>query len=171
MWSGGKRVVSGDVGSSTKSKSSVGFETFSDRQRTLLDEDVFRPDIAIGLEGPCRCESVWLTIHWHAERSPTTTLSPRGQSNPCPDLASIAIADVLRTARQKKPLEVLGTYDPIPRHPQDSVGQLLEDKPKVKKISMNVDRIKYWLSVGAEPSSHMARLLRKVSFHACLCNC
>jgi len=28
---------------------------------------------------------------------------------------------------------------------------------------MNVDRIKYWLSVGAQPSSHMARLLRKVS--------
>lgn len=27
---------------------------------------------------------------------------------------------------------------------------------------MNVDRIKYWLSVGAEPSGHMARLLRKV---------
>jgi len=75
-----------------------------------------------------------------------------------------AIANYLaRTARQKKPLEVLGTYDPIPRHPQGSSGQILQDEPKVKKISMNVDRIKYWLSVGAQPSSHMARLLRKVS--------
>ena len=71
-------------------------------------------------------------------------------------------ADNCRTGRQRKPLEVLGVYDPIPRHPTTPTGEVLEDKPKIKKISMNMDRVRYWLSVGAQPSDHCSRLLTKV---------
>lgn len=67
-----------------------------------------------------------------------------------------------RTGRQRKPLEVIGVYDPIPRYPTTPNGQVLEDRDKVKKISMNVDRVKYWLSVGAQPTNHCARLFAKV---------
>lgn len=44
--------------------------------------------------------------------------------------------------------EQVGTYDPIPRH---SDG--------FKEIRLKVDRIKYWLSVGAQPSDTVAKLL------------
>ena len=67
-----------------------------------------------------------------------------------------------RTGRQRKPLEVIGVYDPIPRYPTTPNGQVLEDRDKIKKISMNVDRVKYWLSVGAQPTDHCARLFAKV---------
>lgn len=66
-----------------------------------------------------------------------------------------------RSGRQKKPLEVLGVYDPIPRHPTMPDGQVLTDQAKIKKISINVDRVKYWLSVGAQPTDHVQRLLSK----------
>ena len=67
-----------------------------------------------------------------------------------------------RTARQRKPLEVIGVYDPIPRYPTTRAGEVLEHEPKIKKISMNIDRVKYWLSVGAQPTDHCVRLFTKV---------
>jgi ribosomal protein S16 len=67
-----------------------------------------------------------------------------------------------RSGRQSKPLEVVGVYDPIPRYPTDPMGKVLEDQPKSKKVSMNMDRIRYWLGVGAQPTDHCARLLAKV---------
>ena len=70
---------------------------------------------------------------------------------------------VCRTGRDRKPKEVVGVYDPIPRFPTASTGEVLENREKIKKISMNVDRIRYWLSVGAQPSDHCARLFAKVS--------
>jgi small subunit ribosomal protein S16 len=70
--------------------------------------------------------------------------------------------DFCRTARQRKPLEVIGVYDPIPRYPTTAAGEILENKPKIKKISMNIDRVKYWLSVGAQPTDHCVRLFTKV---------
>ncbi|CBK23278.2 Ribosomal protein S16 [Blastocystis hominis] len=42
--------------------------------------------------------------------------------------------------RDGKFLEEVGTYNPIP----------LDDG--IKEVRLNVDRIKYWLSVGAQPS-------------------
>jgi small subunit ribosomal protein S16 len=68
----------------------------------------------------------------------------------------------IRTGRQRKPLEVIGVYDPIPRHPTTPTGEILTNQDKQKKISMNVDRVKYWLSVGAQPTDHCARLFTKV---------
>lgn len=64
-----------------------------------------------------------------------------------------------RTARDSKPLEVLGTYNPIPELP---VGAE-EGGRKVKDIKVDVSRAKYWLGVGAQPSDTVWRLLSMVS--------
>ncbi|KAJ3156601.1 hypothetical protein HDU89_004383 [Geranomyces variabilis] len=56
-----------------------------------------------------------------------------------------------RAARDGKHLERLGTYNPLP----DAAG--------VKRIELNMDRIKYWLGVGAQPSDRVAWLLAKVN--------
>ncbi|KAL9056505.1 MAG: hypothetical protein Q9162_002880 [Coniocarpon cinnabarinum] len=60
-----------------------------------------------------------------------------------------------RTARNSKPLEVLGTYDPIPQAPPDG-GR------KFKDIQLDVVRAKYWLGVGAQPSDGAWRLLSMI---------
>ena len=54
-----------------------------------------------------------------------------------------------RASRDGKFIEMLGTYNPIAR----------EDK--VKEVRLNLDRIRYWLGVGAQPSDRVARLLAK----------
>ncbi|KAJ9657401.1 37S ribosomal protein S16, mitochondrial [Coniosporium apollinis] len=60
-----------------------------------------------------------------------------------------------RTARNSKPLEVLGTYDPIPKPPRpgDEGGRPWKD------IKLDTSRAKYWLGVGAQPSDPAWRLL------------
>jgi len=60
------------------------------------------------------------------------------------------VAANARVARDKKHLEKLGTYNPLP------------DERGVKHIELDVERIKYWLSVGAQPSDRVAWLLAKV---------
>ncbi|GAB7341400.1 hypothetical protein MBLNU457_7652t1 [Dothideomycetes sp. NU457] len=65
-----------------------------------------------------------------------------------------------RTARNSKPLEVLGTYDPIPKEPSD-VAQG-EKGRKYKDIKLDVDRAKYWLGVGAQPSDTAWRLMSMI---------
>ena len=52
----------------------------------------------------------------------------------------------LRKARDGKHIERLGSYDPV---------------GKEKQVELNVDRIKYWLSVGAQPSERVNWLLAK----------
>jgi ribosomal protein S16 len=47
----------------------------------------------------------------------------------------------------------LGTYDPI-----------ASAKDGVKEVRLKFDRIKYWLSVGAQPSEPFAKLLSNVGF-------
>ncbi|KAM0722657.1 hypothetical protein Q7P37_002098 [Cladosporium fusiforme] len=63
-----------------------------------------------------------------------------------------------RTARDSKPLEVLGTYNPIPQTP---VGAEPGDR-KQKDIKLDVSRAKYWLGVGAQPSDTVWRLLAMI---------
>ncbi|KIN08064.1 hypothetical protein OIDMADRAFT_91612, partial [Oidiodendron maius Zn] len=58
-----------------------------------------------------------------------------------------------RSARNGKPIEVLGTYDPIPKAPVDGEG------PGWKDIKLDSTRTKYWLGVGAQPSDSAWRLL------------
>lgn len=52
-----------------------------------------------------------------------------------------------RSPRDGRHLEVVGHYDPIP------------GKDGNKHVGLNLERIKYWLSVGAQPSNPVARIL------------
>ncbi|KAL1596540.1 37S ribosomal protein S16, mitochondrial [Paraconiothyrium brasiliense] len=63
-----------------------------------------------------------------------------------------------RTARNSRPLEVLGTYDPIPKPPRpgDTHGRPWKD------IKLDVSRARYWVGVGAQPSDTAWRLLSMV---------
>ncbi|CAO3595425.1 unnamed protein product [Absidia cylindrospora] len=54
-----------------------------------------------------------------------------------------------RTARNSKPLEQIGTFDPIP----NNAGQ--------KAINLNFERAKYWLTVGAQPSEMVEKSLSR----------
>jgi small subunit ribosomal protein S16 len=76
--------------------------------------------------------------------------------------------------RDARPLEKLGEYDPIPRVPKELAhfppkanvfGAKAEqyDVPKEKRIEWNVERIRYWLGVGAEPTRAAVKLLERVS--------
>jgi small subunit ribosomal protein S16 len=68
-----------------------------------------------------------------------------------------------RTARDSKPLEVIGTYNPIPQKPTNlSEEEALVAKP-FKEISLDRTRAKYWLGVGAQPTDGVWRLLTLVS--------
>jgi len=58
------------------------------------------------------------------------------------------VATDSRNARDSKPIEQLGTYDPIPFSLDGA-----------KEVRLKVDRVKYWLSVGAQPSERVAYLL------------
>ena len=64
------------------------------------------------------------------------------------------------TARNSRPLEVIGTYDPIPKKdPYDNSGKLHKD------IKLDTTRAKYWIGVGAQPTDTMWRLLSMVGRH------
>ena len=54
-----------------------------------------------------------------------------------------------KAPRDGKFLEILGTYNPI----TNSAG--------AKEIRLKTDRLKYWLSVGAQPSDRVSWLLGK----------
>ncbi|KAI6512090.1 hypothetical protein MCOR16_011215 [Pyricularia oryzae] len=59
-----------------------------------------------------------------------------------------------RTALGSKPMEVLGTYDPIPKPDSyDSSGKLHKD------IRLDITRTKYWVGVGAQPTDVVWKLL------------
>jgi small subunit ribosomal protein S16 len=53
-----------------------------------------------------------------------------------------------RSPRDGRVIENLGWYDPI-------------TKDETKQVSLNVERIKHWLSVGAQPSDTVADLLAR----------
>jgi small subunit ribosomal protein S16 len=63
-----------------------------------------------------------------------------------------------RTARNSLPLEVLGTYDPIPKAPRpgDTHGRPWKD------IKLDISRARYWIGVGAQPSDTAWRILSMV---------
>ena len=61
------------------------------------------------------------------------------------------VAAHVRAARDKKFLEILGTYNPHP------------DRYGSKHVTLNVERIKYWVARGAQPSEPVARLLGRAS--------
>ena len=53
-----------------------------------------------------------------------------------------------RAARDSRAIEHLGHYDPL-------------EKDESKQVHINAERVKYWLSVGAQPSQTVAALLKK----------
>lgn len=59
---------------------------------------------------------------------------------------SIVAADG-RSPRDSRFIEKLGTYDPL----------LKRDDPK--RVQYNEERVKHWLSVGAQPTDRVARFL------------
>mmetsp|Transcript_18428 Transcript_18428/g.20644 ORF Transcript_18428/g.20644 Transcript_18428/m.20644 type:complete len:111 (-) Transcript_18428:17-349(-) len=59
------------------------------------------------------------------------------------------VAANARAPRDGKFLEIVGTYNPI----ANGAG--------MKEIRLKEDRLKYWLSVGAQPSDRVAWLLGK----------
>ncbi|OCK89507.1 ribosomal protein S16 [Cenococcum geophilum 1.58] len=63
-----------------------------------------------------------------------------------------------RTARNSKPLEVLGTYNSLPQPPRpgDTTGR------PFKEIKLDLTRTRYWIGVGAHPSDTAWRLLSMV---------
>jgi small subunit ribosomal protein S16 len=56
-----------------------------------------------------------------------------------------------RKRRNAKPIELLGVYRPR-----------VEPKSPQKSVEWSVDRIKYWLGVGAQPSDSVVKLLTTV---------
>ena len=67
------------------------------------------------------------------------------------------VTNKFRTARNSRPLEVIGTYDPIPKpDPYDNSGRLHKD------IKLDSQRAKYWIGVGAQPTDTAWRLLSMV---------
>ena len=53
-----------------------------------------------------------------------------------------------RSPRDGRVIEALGWYDPI--------------APDDRQLSVKIDRVDYWLSVGAQPSRTVASLLKRV---------
>jgi len=52
-------------------------------------------------------------------------------------------------SRDGLPIEELGTYDP-------------KVKVKSERVKLNMERVAYWMSVGATPSDRVATLLKKI---------
>jgi small subunit ribosomal protein S16 len=59
----------------------------------------------------------------------------------------IVVADA-RAPRDGRAIEELGTYDPLA-------------KDDDKKVVLKADRVRYWLSVGAQPTEKVQVLLKK----------
>jgi len=54
-----------------------------------------------------------------------------------------------RAPRDGKAIEEIGTYDPMVRD-------------KSQRVTIKMDRVEHWVSVGAQPSEKVAVLIRKV---------
>lgn len=59
----------------------------------------------------------------------------------------VVAADV-NAPRDGKFLEILGTYNPV-------------EKDESKELTLKIDRIDHWLSVGAQPTDTAAALIKK----------
>jgi small subunit ribosomal protein S16 len=78
-----------------------------------------------------------------------------------------------RLGRNAKPLELLGVYDPIPRVPvtkaktypeMDATSSEPDNGVATKKVEWSVERIKWWINKGAQPSDSVLKLLTMVCF-------
>ncbi|PWY75150.1 hypothetical protein BO70DRAFT_296370 [Aspergillus heteromorphus CBS 117.55] len=67
-----------------------------------------------------------------------------------------------RSARDSKPLEVIGTFNPIPQRPTNLSEQEARRAKAYKEISLDRSRARYWLGVGAQPSDSVWKLMTLV---------
>lgn len=67
-----------------------------------------------------------------------------------------------RSARNSKPMEVIGTYNPKPHKPTNLSDEEEHAAKPFKAIALDISRAKYWLGVGAQPSERVWKLLRMV---------
>ena len=65
------------------------------------------------------------------------------------------------SARGSKPLEVIGTYNPIPKRQVALYNENKETRP-YKEIALDRTRAQYWLGVGAQPSDPVWKLMSMV---------
>ena len=63
-----------------------------------------------------------------------------------------------RKRRNAKPIELLGIY-----------RARIDPQSTLKSVEWSVDRIKYWLGVGAQPSDSVVKLLTRVRFLCTVC--
>ncbi|KAJ5851816.1 uncharacterized protein N7529_011201 [Penicillium soppii] len=73
----------------------------------------------------------------------------------------IDLCSVVPAARS--PLEVIGTYNPIPKRPTNLYDENADARP-YKEISLDSSRAKYWLGVGAQPSDPVWKLLSMAGY-------
>lgn len=103
------------------------------------------------------CSSVFLT---HTLKLPTPPMEKtREQKKTCTcKCQHLKTNSSTSTARNSRPLEVLGTYDPKPQAPRpgDTYGRAWKD------IKLDVARARYWVGVGAQPSDTAWRILSMV---------
>jgi len=57
-----------------------------------------------------------------------------------------------RKQRNGKSIEDIGTYDPMIRD-------------KSQRVSLNMERVDYWVSVGAQPSENVQALIKKIKLN------
>ncbi|SCV99985.1 LAFE_0B06876g1_1 [Lachancea fermentati] len=62
-------------------------------------------------------------------------------------------------ARDKTPIEVLGTYNPIPK--PLTRREVKRGSVPTKDVELDFSRTKYWIGVGAQPSEPVTKLLKK----------
>ena len=104
----------------------------------------------------CRCASEVSVRLTTVHRSPC---SSDGIIHFATATAAVANINPYRSGRNKKPMEVLGTYDPLPKEPPPSEGPDTGEKRLVKDIRLDTARTKYWLGVGAQPTEPVWKLL------------
>jgi small subunit ribosomal protein S16 len=63
------------------------------------------------------------------------------------------VAADINAPRDGKFLEILGTYNPV-------------EKEESKELTLKIDRVDYWLSVGAQPTDTAAALIKKFKAQA-----
>ncbi|SCU78159.1 LAME_0A03510g1_1 [Lachancea meyersii CBS 8951] len=62
-------------------------------------------------------------------------------------------------ARDKTPIEVLGTYNPVPQ--PLTKREIKSGAIPTKDVKLDMARAKYWIGVGAQPSETVTKLLVK----------
>lgn len=71
---------------------------------------------------------------------------------------NIVVAQSKR-ARDARPIEVLGTYNPVPK--LITIKQKKRGMIPEKEVNLDFARTKYWIGVGAQPSETVTKLLQK----------